>query len=119
MKEKRLKVMLKEEDLLNKYSDIGILSINLNEIYLPLNARFSFIADCTKNEIAIIGLDFFDIQNNRRIAYLDAYDFSSFVYGGENWISKVEICNQAAMNALNHEEQINSTRYFCPTLDSK
>ncbi len=106
-----------EEMIINKYSLLGYLSPG-RELYLPLNFAEDFINDCSKNNIAIIGIEFFHINNNgiTPVVPFRGMDYSDILKSYSKWKEVVLTCNEKALMILQNERIQDSTEFFNPIL---
>ncbi len=106
-----------EEMIINKYSLLGYLSPG-RELYLPLNFAEDFINDCSKNNIAIIGIEFFHINNNGipPVVPFRSMDYSDILKSYSKWKEVVLTCNEKALMILQNERIQDSTEFFNPIL---
>lgn len=106
-----------EEMIINKYSLFEYLSPG-RELYLPLDFAEDFINDCTQNNVAIIGIEFFHMNNNRikPIVPFSGMDYSDVLKSYSKWEEVVLTCNEKALMILRNERIQDSTQLFNPTL---
>ncbi len=106
-----------EEIILEKYAVYGERSPN-GEIFVPLHTKALFVEECTLLKVAILGIEFFHIQQGQKISLtpLNGIDCSPLLRKYETWQEVVEQCNKSVLRVLEQEEILDNTQYYNPTL---
>ena len=106
-----------EELLIEKYSKYGRVSPS-GELYLPINKCKDMVSECSKNKVAVIGLELFHKKGDNIIPVdpIGGTDSSSLLNKGSNWSEVVETCNTFVLRVLNDEESKDATLYCNLTL---
>ena len=106
-----------EEVIFAKYVKYG-RSTSSKELYLPFSTREEFIDECTRLQIAIIGIEFFYVGSTSVMpaSPLNGIDTSIFLKMDGSWDEVVKKCNEAVANVLRQEEKRDSQQWYNPTL---
>jgi hypothetical protein len=93
---------MNEQDL---FKFFGKLVVNSgDEYYFPINLAQEFISKCNQNDIAIIGIEGFEIKNTKIIPHLEKIaDFSSDT--NASWFQFKKECNYEARKFVQHYER--------------
>lgn len=109
-----------EEIIFAKYARYG-RSTPSGELYLPFFTGEQFIDECTRLQVAIIGIDFFyvDPEYVMPVTPLNGIDNSIFLGMNISWDEIVKRCNEAVVNVLQREEKRDAKQWYNPTLFEK
>lgn len=104
-----------EEQLIEKYAQYGRLSPS-KELYLPLFISEKFIEECNDLNIAIIGIELFNIVSESTIPSnpISGVDCSIILHEDIEWKEIVLKCNSLVQRILLQE--LDKSGYFNPTM---
>lgn len=79
------------------------------EFYFPIHVVVQIINYCTKLNVAISGIDFFTINNNKLVPVnpINSVDTTSILNEDYLWDEKVDKCNSFALEVINLESAKN------------
>jgi hypothetical protein len=99
--------MLSESDILQRYSERGF--VQSSEVYFPLSIGLEIVDECQKNNLAVISIETFVLEDSLIQPRLDLIaDYSSTK--ATHWHEYRDICNEAAklflMNLLSSDKLV-------------
>jgi hypothetical protein len=102
---------MKEKDLLKKFLPKAYLSGG--ETYLPISVGAHFIGECLRENIAVLGVDFFHRRDGFIIPVdpLNSVDCSEILCRGYNWSEIVSTTCAFALYALLQERERDSSQW--------
>lgn len=104
--------MAVEDIIFNKYSKYGYKSVS-GELYLPFEWAVEIVKECNEIEVAVIGLEFFQLQDTQvvPVSPLNGMDCSDLLNKHRLWGDVVKGCNNFALKVLNQEQNRDSSQY--------
>lgn len=90
-----------------------------NEKYFPISELLNFIEECTKNNIAILSIEFFRIINSKIIPFetLSGLDGSSLYKMENGHIDNVHSCNDFIKECYTKSAILSDELYFNSNLE--
>ncbi|MDK8181889.1 hypothetical protein [Paenibacillus sp. UMB4589-SE434] len=111
--------MNNELEVINKYKEFGVISAN--ELYLPISTAGIFIDECNKYEVAVVGVDFFYITEERKIVPITPINSidASMITINKSWKQYVMECNKFVLKALIQEKKKDNNQFYSFVLSFK
>lgn len=109
-----------KELLFDKYKEHGKLT-DSGIIYLPIKFGVMFIKECSKYDLAVIGLDFYtQIYNEiKPVVPCNGLDCSIYLNKYSIWNNIVNACNKVSIQTLEMVENEKHSIFFEPTILEK
>lgn len=101
--------------IISEYEEMGYF-VEDGNLYLPLTISEDFVYDCTRLNVAIVGVNYILWTEHDFFLHTGSMDLTELLPSFPSWEDLVNFCNQTVLENLEQERETNPSVFFVPVL---